>query len=174
MEPDKPWDAIVPIRDVDHSLLCDFRCGIAEFDAWLRESACSAVKRGECAVHVCIEGNGSPIAFFTLSSTSIHSDDLSNGHKGGLHGPVPATLLGKMGVRVDLQGMGYGTKLLHNAMQFALRSADLVSSRLLAVDAHTSDLIPWYEKRGFTKIPGSERRLVCKMSRIRKICESEL
>lgn len=170
---DQLWEQIVPIHNIDKELFSVFECGHSAFDRWLRDSAHNAALRGECVVHVCIDKSGIPVAFFTLSATSINSDNLSRNQKGGMHGPIPATLLGKMGVRTDIQGNGCGTRVLHRAMKYALDSALIVSSRLLVVDALTTDLIPWYTKRGFKKLPSSERRLVCKMSDVEKICKEQ-
>jgi len=171
---ERQWERIAPIREIDKGLFFEFECGVTAFDRWLRESAHNAASRGECAAHVCIDRDGAPVAFFTLSATSINSDVVSNNHRGGMHGPIPATLLGKMGVRTDLQGGGCGTCVLHHAMKYALQSARIVSSRLFVVDALTSDLVSWYEARGLKKLPGSERRLVCKMSDVETICNAQM
>lgn len=144
-------ESIVAVDKFNIQLFEDFTCGEPAFDEWLRKSSCTASARGECVTHVCIDGQGLPTAFFTLSATSINPGDVTGGYRGGLHGSIPATLLGKMGVRVDLQNAGYGTRTLYHAMRFALTSAELVSSRLLVVDALTTDLVPWYERRGFHK-----------------------
>ena len=88
------WDHIVPIDDIDRSLLEGFTCVVAQFDTWLLRESRTAVARGECQVHVCIDNAGLPVAFFMLSSTAINSDDLSGSSRGGIHGQVPATLLG--------------------------------------------------------------------------------
>lgn len=92
---------------------------------------------------------------------------------GGLHDSISATLLGKMGVRTNAQGNGCGTRVLHRAMYSAAEAARQIGSRLLVVDALTTDLVPWYEKRGFHKLPQNERRLACKMSEVREICERQ-
>lgn len=171
MQEPQIWERIVPISDMDIELFNGFTCGVAEYDQWLRVSACFAQRRGECSVHVCLDAIGSPIAFFTLSSASINSCEVRSRFRGGLHGSIPATLLGKLGVRTDRQGIGVGSALLIQAMRYTLLSTQYVSSRLLVVDALTADLIPWYEKRGFRRLPGNELRLVCKMSEVRRICE---
>lgn len=170
---EQPWERIVPIHDIPKERLIGFGCGVSAFDQWLLTSARSAASRGECVAHICMDSAGLPVAFFTLSATSISPDDVSNKFRGGLHGLIPATLLGKMGVRTDVQGNGCGTRVLHHAMQYALRSAQFVSSRLLVVDALTVDLVPWYENRGFRRLPNTGRRLVCKMSDVREICSQQ-
>lgn len=167
------WTRIVSVETVDGSVFASFSCGETKFDDWLRGQARTAASRGECITHVCLDDFGIPVAFYTLSSTAISSDVVSRSLQGGLHGPIPATLLGKMGVRTNAQGNGCGTRVLHHAMFSAAEAAKQVGSRLLVVDALTTDLVPWYEKRGFHKLPQSERRLVCKMSEVRKICEHQ-
>ena len=171
---EQPWERTVPIHSIPKEQLMSFGCGVNTLDDWLHTSAHSAASRGECAVHICVDSSDLPVAFFTLSATSISPADVTNKYRGGLHGPIPATLLGKMGVRTDMQGNGCGTRLLYLAMLYALRSARFVSSRLLVVDALTVDLVPWYENRGFRRLPSSERRLVCKMSDVEKICNQQV
>ena len=170
---DHPWEHIVSVCDLSKDQLFRFSCGISTLDQWLQTQAYGAALRGECAVHICVDGSKTPVAFFTLSATSISPSTVSNRFRGGLHGPIPATLLGKMGVRADLQGNNRGTCVLRHAMLYALRSSQLVSSRLLVVDALTTDLVPWYENRGFRKLPNAGRRLVCKMSDVQKICNQQ-
>lgn len=170
MDSSNGWDHIVPIDDIDRSRFKGFTCGLEQFDTWLLQEGRTAVARGECQVHVCIDTAGLPVAFFTLSSTSINSDDLSGSSRGGIHGQVPATLLGKLGVRSDLAGKGLGTRVLHHAMQFALDASAKVSSRLLVVDARDNGLVSWYIERGFVQLPSGGLRLVCKMSKIKNIC----
>ena len=171
MDSSNGWDHIVPIDNIDRSLFEEFTCGVAQFDTWLLRESRTAVARGECQVHVCIDNTCLPVAFFTLSSTAINSDDLSGSSRGGIHGQIPATLLGKLGVRSDLTGRGLGTRALHHAMRFALDASMKVSSRLLVVDALNDGLVSWYTKRGFVQLPSGGLRLVCKMSKIRSICD---
>ena len=167
------WERIVSIRETKQSSIAQFSCGETKFDQWLNSSARAAESRGECNVHICIDAYEVPVAFFTLSSTSIRPNSISNKLRGGMSVSIPATLLGKMGVRTDIQGNGCGTKVLHHAMSMALESSKLVSSRLLVVDALTTDLVPWYEARGFRKLPNQERRLVLKMSDVANICNAQ-
>ena len=166
------WTHIDSVESIDGNVFASFSCGETKFDDWLRGQARTAASRGECITHVCSDTFGVPVAFYTLSATAISPDKVSRSLQGGLHGSIPATLLGKMGVRTNAQGNGCGTRVLHHAM-YSAEAAKQVGSRLLVVDALTTDLVPWYEKRGFHKLPQSERRLVCKMSEVRKICEHQ-
>ena len=56
-------------------------------------------------------------------------------------------------------------------MRFALDASMKVSSRLLVVDALDDGMVSWYTDRGFVQLPSGSLRLVCKMSKIRNICE---
>ena len=169
-----PWESIASIEDVGEQLIASFRCGESSIDNWLQQTGKNAAARGECKVHVCLDGSGFPVAFFTLSSTSINPTEVSRSTRGGISGPIPAILLGKMAVRSDLQTCsGFGTHVLHHAMKYALESSRIVSARLLVVDALNEGLIPWYTKRGFVSIPGKQSRLICKMSNVASICSSK-
>ena len=163
------WDSIVPISSVGQYSIGRFACGVPELDKWFRESSITSERRGECRVHVCIDRNGSVVAFFTLSALSINPSGLSSGHRGGISGAIPATLLGKLGVCEEMQGSrGCGTAVLNEAKRRSFESSMHVSSRLLVVDAMSDELVGWYEKRGFKSLEDDPRRLVCKMSSIGK------
>ena len=166
-----PWRHIVSIDELEDETIRTFSCGEEYFDTWLHQNAKKAAARDECMVHVCIDGGGKPVAYFTLSATSINPDEVSSNARGGLHGPIPAILLGKMAVSSQLRiNAGCGTHVLRHAMRYAVKSAAIVSARLLVVDAYSPGLIDWYVKRGFTSLPNMPNRLVCKMSKARKIC----
>ncbi len=166
-----PWAHIVPIDDLDQEAINAFRCGVEVFDEWFHRKGKNAAARDECKVHVCVDSDGIPVAFFTLSSTAINPADVSNSSRGGLSGPIPAILIGKMAVCQKMQrNDGCGTRVLHHAMMLATESSEIVSARLLVVDAFSPGLITWYASRGFTSLPHKPDRLVCKMSKARKIC----
>ena len=88
-----------------------------------------------------------------------------------MHGAIPAMLLGKMGVNSAYKGVGCGTHVLNHAMLFACNASQICASRLMVVDALNDGLVGWYERRGFTRLPGKPRRLVCKMSSIKAMVQ---
>ena len=166
-----PWVSIVSIEDVESNAIASFESGESVLDDWFHRVGKNAAARGECSVHVCLDSSGMPAAFFTLSSTAINPGDIARSSCGGINGPIPSVLLGKMAVRKDLQNCsGCGTRVLHHAMKFTIESSQLVSARFLVVDALHPELVSWYSKRGFRSIPSNSNRLVCKVSSIRGIC----
>ncbi len=149
-------------------MLSSFSCGEAVLDDWLHNTSLKDVRSGGCQVHICLKEDALPVAFFSLSMTSILPAGLSRSLQGGIHGQIPAILLGKMGVDAIHHGRGYGGAALQEAKRCAHEACKYAGARLLAVDALNPGLVPWYKKRGFTPLPGNEQRLVCKMSAIRE------
>ncbi|WP_165063117.1 GNAT family N-acetyltransferase [Adlercreutzia sp. ZJ154] len=166
--PDAWFTDIILLSEDTYEMVRSFACGEEALDRWLHQSSIKDIRSGGCTVHICRDNKKLPVAFFSLSSTSILSSDLSRSQQGGITGHIPAILLGKMGVEVSRQGSGYGTAVLNCAKWYALQASKYAAARLLVVDALNVNLISWYEKRGFVSLPGDKSRLVCKMSKIEK------
>lgn len=71
---------------------------------------------------------------------------------------VPAALLGRLAVAKETAGQGLGTALVVNALQ-RVATNDLAVVALF-VDAMSADVLPFYERLGFTLLSGETRRLV--------------
>ena len=137
-------------------------------DAWLKRSSRAEVGKGTASVHV-LTGCGSSLedephicGFFALSSHYVRGVDLSKTLANGLIN-VPATLLSRLGRSVDHQG--FGPHLVLEALRVAVRSAALVGSRVVVLDAKNQSLARWYENStSFRPLSSNPLRLVMKMS----------
>lgn len=162
------FSRVEPLIETNKDALLSFCCGKTAIDEWLHHASWKDVQSGGCQVHICFSKEGFPVAFFTLSATSIMSVDVARSMQGGMSGQIPAVLLGKMGVSAAEHGRGFGSAALDEAKRYALKTSEYAGVRLLIVDAIDSSLIPWYQARGFKSLPRNDRRLVCKMSDIRR------
>jgi GNAT superfamily N-acetyltransferase len=97
--------------------------------------------------------------YYTLSATGVSLNDLSPAitRKMPRYPVVPALLLGRLAVHLGYQGRGLGGVLLGDAL---MRTA---SAKLgvfaMVVDAKDEAAQRFYERHGFTQLPGDTRRL---------------
>lgn len=72
---------------------------------------------------------------------------------------VPVVLLGRVAVDLDFQGRGLGASLLQHATVRALEAAATIGIRAILVHALGEDVVPFYERFGFTRFPDQSRTL---------------
>ena len=143
-----------------------FVSGSAPLDRYFREQASQDIKRRITACFVAVSVGTREIAgFYTLAATNVVLDALSPeiSRKLPRYPVVPAALLGRLAVSQSLQGKGLGAALLADAL---LADALLRTARAelgvfaMLVDAKDEAAQGFYERHGFTLLPGEARRLV--------------
>ncbi|MBM6908761.1 GNAT family N-acetyltransferase [Collinsella intestinalis] len=108
--------------------------------------------------------------FFALSPSLISPKSVAGSLRGGINRqPIPAYLIGRVGVRTDLQGKGLGTALIHEALGIIMRVARETGGRLVLIDAKSEELASWYEHLGFRRLTDSPLRLVMKIHSIERV-----
>lgn len=137
-----------------------FVSGSAALDRYFREQASQDIKRRIVTCFVAISIETREVAgFYTLTATSVALDALAPEiiKKLPRYPVVPAALLGRLAVASSHQGKGLGAVLLSDAL---LRTArvDLGVFAML-VDAKDEKAQRFYERYGFTLLPGELRRL---------------
>lgn len=134
-----------------------FDCGDTHVTRFLREGALQDQKLRLSRTCVLVDEDADPtriLGFHTLVVTTV-SQEAIPGDKPRIKRRIPAVLIGQLGVDVEFQGKGYGNLLLTDV---EIRIADLakdVGVRCLALDARNERLSQWYEKRDFSRFPGS-------------------
>ena len=76
---------------------------------------------------------------------------------------IPAILLARLALDVDVQGRGLGRQLLVDALQRAVLGIQAVGGRYIVVDAINDDAANFYGHFGFVRTP-QQYRLVMKAS----------
>lgn len=146
-----------PVQLPEGCTLAGFSCGDEVVDSWATNHAASARKRGTAVVYVSY-CEGVVAGFYTLST---HSVLRSNVHGGWFsrNSPeqVPAILLGMLGVDARFKGRGLGAHLLRDALENALKVADLAGAKALVVDPTGPEAQAFYEHFGFIQLPGTTR-----------------
>ena len=138
-----------------------FVSGSAPLDRYFREQASQDIKRRITACFVAVSVGTQEIAgFYTLAATNVVLDALSPeiSRKLPRYPVVPAALLGRLAVSQSLQGKGLGAALLADALLRTARAELGVFAML--VDAKDEAAQGFYERHGFTLLPGEARRLV--------------
>jgi ribosomal protein S18 acetylase RimI-like enzyme len=137
-----------------------FLSGSAALDRYFREQASQDIKRRIATCFVAIGGETDSVAgYYTLSACGVSLDNLSPALAKGLprYPVVPAVLLGRLAVDRSYQGKGLGSVLLGDALMRTARAELRVFA--MVVDAKDEAAQRFYERFGFTLLPGESRRL---------------
>ena len=82
---------------------------------------------------------------------------------------VPAILLGRLAVRASLQGQGFGSALLMDALKRSEGIADGLGVRAVVVDAIDHAVRNFYLKHGFDPLLDDPNHLFLPIARIRQV-----
>lgn len=139
--------------------LSEFRCGEESLDIWLRGRARSNEKSGASRTMVTATREGRVAGYYCLSSSAIDRGDGPPSLAAGMPASVPVVLLGRLAVDREFAGRGLGVSLLQHATLRALDAAETIGIHAVLVHAINDDVVPFYERCGFTAFPGARRTL---------------
>ena len=132
-----------------------FCCGEDVVDAWVKEHSATARARGSAVVYVSYH-DGTPAGFYTLSAHCVAREDVAGGwFARNTPAQVPAVLLGMLGVDKRFQGHGLGASLLRDAVQNAMKVAQMAGAKALVVEPAGDTAARFYEHFGFTRLAGT-------------------
>jgi len=137
-----------------------FSCGSAALERYFREQASQDIKRRIATCFVALTVAVEEVAgCYTLSAATVALDALSSeiARKLPRYPVVPAALLGRLAVASRYQGQGLGGILLADALKRSARAELGVFA--MVVDAKDETAQRFYERHGFTLLPGEARRL---------------
>ena len=132
-----------------------FSCGVEALDTWLKRTALQHQGKGILRTFVAVPVAGDDASareifgFYALASTFVLTDDLPSTLARRYPRQIPATRLGRLAVRHDLQGQGLGRLLLADAVHRARGAAQAVGSAGLFVDAKDAAAASFYAGYGF-------------------------
>lgn len=141
--------------DPERHDVAGFTCGEPVLDDWLRDHASTEDRRGHSRTFVWTDATDRVVAYYTLSAHKVAREDVPKriGHGGPRE--IPATLIGKLALSVDLRGQSLGVVLLADALDRIAVAAEQVGAKLVVVDALHEKVATWYEALGFRWVPGS-------------------
>ncbi len=149
-----------------------FTCGEASVDSWFRERAGQMSRRGLAAVHVLIEeATGTVAGYYTLSNFTVNISELPAALAKGMprNIPLPAHLIGQLGVDARYQGRKLGDMLLYDAVKRAERMTGDSASLGVVVHALGERAADWYRRNGFEPFPDFPMHLILRMQDIRAL-----
>lgn len=142
-----------------------FDCGVEPLNCWLRQTALQHQTKGISRTFVAIPadqqavddfqtlgyglGASSILGFYALASAVLVMDDLPIELAKRYPRQLPVTRLGRLAIRVDMQGQGLGQLLLADAINRAKSAAEAVGSAGLFVDAKDEVSSSFYQRFGF-------------------------
>lgn len=148
-----------------------FSCGVEALDRYFQgDPVRQDMSRRLAAAFVMTSDHIAIAGFYTLSSLSVASADLPEKLAKRLPSrlPIPATLLGRMGIHLNWQGKGLGTDLLMDALHRALGASREVASWTVVVDAKEGAR-DFYLRHEFIPFPASPGRLFLPMKTIEQM-----
>ncbi len=132
-----------------------FTSGERSLDVWLREQAVAATDRRTARTWVWVSDAGAVVGYYALTAHKIARDDVPA--KIGRGGPaeIPAVLLARLALHLNLRGQDLGGVLLADALTRVVDATQQVAARVVVVDALTERVAAFYERHGFRRVPGS-------------------
>jgi predicted GNAT family N-acyltransferase len=138
-----------------------FTCGKSPLDDFIRTRASQYEKRHLGRTYVAVKaGDRQVLAYYTIASSSLSFEELppEAGRKLPKH-PVPVILLGRLAVDQSAQGQRLGEKLLIDALRRSLELSQSLGVHAIEGDAIDAEAKAFYERYGFTCLPGQALHL---------------
>ena len=147
-----------------------FNCGVEPLDRYFHHQAGQDQQKRVAATFVLAEGPR-VLGFYTLSATGIQLAELPEAIVKRLpkYPSIPATLLGRLAVSREHRGIGFGERLLLDALRRSLENSRQVASYAVVVDAKDEAASRFYASYSFLQFPNNPRRLFLPMGTIEKL-----
>ncbi len=140
-------------------IVSEFRCGEESLEVWLRGRARSNERSGASRTMVSVTRDGRVAGYYCLSASSLVREEGPPALAAGMPSSIPVVLLGRLAVDNAFQAQGLGYSLLQHATARALEAAETIGIHAMLVHAINDDVVPFYERFGFTAFPDQQRTL---------------
>lgn len=137
--------------------IAGFSCGLSVVDGWLQRHLSTSRRQGTAVAYGTFVDGGALAGFYTLSAFSVEHAQAPGWLRRNSPDPVPAILLGMLGVDVRYQTQHVGGQLLRDAVLRSLSAADIIGARALVVEPANEKAAAFYEHYGFRHITGFTR-----------------
>jgi len=118
---------------------------------------------------ICDAGTGLIAGYVTLSAAQIEREFLAKAHQRNKPDPVPATLLGQLGIDNAFQRQGHARSLLLFALTAALRASRDVGSFGVLTHPLDEQVRQFYRRWGFEDVPfDPSRSMIVRMIDLQK------
>ncbi|EQB2606687.1 GNAT family N-acetyltransferase [Raoultella ornithinolytica] len=130
--------------------IAEFCCQDQVLNEWLKKKAlknhCTGISR---VFVVCAENTKRVIAYYSLSSGSVHRNTVPGAYRRNAPEAVPVIVLGRLAVDAAWAGKGLGAALLKDAIYRTEHIAVQVGVRALLVHALNDEVRGFYTRFGF-------------------------
>jgi GNAT superfamily N-acetyltransferase len=146
-----------------------FACGKPSLDDFIRARASQYEKRHLGRTYVALKtGDLRVLGFYTIASSSLTFEALPPGAAKKLpRHPLPVILLARLAVDLSARGQRLGEKLLINALTRSLELSQSLGVHAVEVDAIDAEATAFYQRYGFTSLPGQASHLYLPIDTIR-------
>jgi GNAT superfamily N-acetyltransferase len=140
-----------------------FDCAQSDLNEFLQDYARQSHERGAAKTFLAIDdGDGKTVyGYYSLGPASVEFARAPERARRGLgRYDIGAYRLGRLAVRVDLQGQGLGGQLLLAAGRRCLRVAEEAGGTALLIDAKNDQVAAWYASYGALPLLDAPRSLL--------------
>ncbi len=131
-----------------------FDCGVSELNQYLQRVARQHIDKDIARTFVLIKEDNAQVilGYYTLVLAGINPTILPNkvSKKFPKNNYIPVIKLARLGVSVEHKGHGYGKYLVLNAIKRVMKNYTDLGMYAIFVDPKTENIIPFYEKFGFS------------------------
>lgn len=161
---------VEPFDPARHSVRA-FVSGRPSLDRWLSSFAGQAERRDAARTFVTADSERVVIGFYTLVVAELAYEEATHATRRGLSRrfPIPVCLIARLAVRVENQGQGIGSDLLHDALRRVIRAGEDVGIRAVIVDAIDADAARFYRHYGFEGFTDDDLTLMVPMEAVRRL-----
>jgi ribosomal protein S18 acetylase RimI-like enzyme len=152
-----------------HHNLDSFQCENQQLDRYLKLTASQDRKRNIAVPYVAVNlANTQIIGYYTLSMTSIDLGELPQAIAKKLpkYPLIGVTLIGRLAVASNYQGLGWGKLLLMDALYKSFVASKQVASFAVVVDAIDESAVRFYQRFDFRSFPEQPLKLFRTMKNI--------
>jgi predicted N-acetyltransferase YhbS len=150
-------------RDHDVSGFC---CGRESLDDWLKNRALKSNMAGDSRVFVICNRSGEVVGYYAVSAGSVRRHEAVGKIKRNAPDPIPMALIGRLAVRVDLQGHGVGPALLRDAVLRISQASEHIGLKGVLVHALDKEAARFYARMGFRPSTASDHHLMISLKDI--------
>jgi GNAT superfamily N-acetyltransferase len=149
----------------------EFACGKPPLDDFIRARASQYEKRHLGRTYVAVRaGERRVLGYYTIASNALTFEELppKAAKKLPKH-PVPVILLARLAVDLIARGQRLGEKLLINSLKRSLELSQSLGVHAVEVDAIDTEAKAFYERYGFTCLPGQALHLYLSIETMRSL-----
>ena len=151
-----------------------FRSGQDQVDDWLARKSLQHQRKHLSATKVLVDAHGIVVGYFTLAMGQVDFGDLPVDVTKHLpRRNLPVALLAWLGLRVQFQRQGLGTRLLAQALRDCYEAGKTFAFVAVILDCLNEQAKSFYRKWDFEELPGHPYRLFLSTAQLSAMIEAQ-